>query len=321
MDQVNTTLRYACIGHRIYFENHFIEGHDSNPNIKSFDFDHYSWRPFQQLISFAPDVTLIFRPELYPAELVRSIPGLRIGFSSEPLPTGNWRTWQTSSETSLRESLYEGRTFSDFHYFFHYDRLSQPWFKHYGIQVTDFRVLPIDTLVFRPKPSPKDIDFLFIGKATEYRLRVLDRFRTWPFRFVWVAHGVFGKSLADLIRRAHCVLNVHADGRIQSEPRVILSASCGTPVLSEPLDSNQFPLSELVCQRDFSTLDEAFFRRFLSASLHQSKKAPDLWHAVQSQLSARHLVDRCLEHFSQRGGIPWDQECLPTQAPLLTGQS
>jgi hypothetical protein len=103
--------------------------------------------------------------------------------------------------------------------FFHYDQASQPWFDERRIAVDGYRPLPVDCSVFHPfDDGAKDIDFLFVGKATPHRIEALDRFRTLSFRFHWIAHGVFGRSLAEMTRRARCgrpkpVRTARASGR------------------------------------------------------------------------------------------------------------
>src|SRR6478735_7475488 len=166
-------MRYACIGQRVYFENHFIEGHGTSPHVRGFDYDHESSRPFTELLAFVPDVTLIFRPELYSRAMLRMLPGVKIGFSSEPLPTGAGHNRTTSSETEVRELVYRGLAAEDYDLFFHYDAASADWFTERGLRVDGFRPLPLDCDVFNPVAhADKDIDFLFVGKPTPHRIEV-----------------------------------------------------------------------------------------------------------------------------------------------------
>ena len=138
-------------------------------------------------------------------------PGTKIGFSSEPLPTARGEERSSSNETGVREAIYRSLNTAGYDHFFHYDSASAAWFKEHGLRVDGYRPLPVDRDTFHPLISvDKDIDFLFIGKPTPHRVQMLDRFRVLPFSFVWIAHGVSGRALAQLIRRSRCVLNVHA---------------------------------------------------------------------------------------------------------------
>jgi hypothetical protein len=294
------TIKYACIGHRIYFENHFIDGHDSADNIRGFDYNHYSNNPFLQLLAYAPDVTLIFRPELYTARMLRMLPGIKIGFSSEPLPSYDSSEKYRSEETDIRETVYSRLAADAYDFFFHYDGRSSKWFEDRGIKVTGYRPLPIDCSVFYPDSHKvKDIDFLFVGKATPYRIRVLDRLRILPFRFQWIAHGVFGRPLAELIQRAHCVLNIHADGRPQFEPRVLLAAACGTTVLSEPLGLVDFPCREAVTEADVERMPAEHLCAILQKSRVVTESLKDNWPKIRKQLSTLEFVNDCVWQYLQ----------------------
>ncbi|HVN83391.1 MAG TPA: hypothetical protein VMW17_00960 [Candidatus Binatia bacterium] len=296
-------MRYACIGHRDYFENNFIEGHDSADNIRGFDYDHHSTYPFQCLLAYAPDVTLVFRPELYPARFIQMIPGIRIGFSSEPLPTYDKGGVERSEQTDIRERVYANvhLVAKCFDLFFHYDRRSAKWFEDRGIRVTGYRHLPIDCSVFHPiGGGERDIDFLFVGKATTYRLGVLDRLRILPFKFQWIEHGIVGNELADLYRRARCVLNVHADGREQFEVRVLMAAACGAAVLSEPLPFDDFPCHEAVRQGDVAGMSTEELHGVLRGAAAVTQWTNDNWQMLRKRLSTLEFVDDCVRQYLER---------------------
>jgi hypothetical protein len=288
-------MRYACIGHRVYFENHFIEGHRDRSTVRGFDYDHYSLRPVAELLAFAPDVTLIYRPELYSSSLLRMFPGTKIGFSSEPLPTVKGAETSSSSETNEREAIYRRLDTTDYDYFFHYDEASATWFNDRGFRVDGYRPLPVDCDTFHPLTTvAKEIDFLFVGKATPHRVRVLDRFRMLPFNFLWIAHGISGRALADVIRRSRCVLNVHADGRKQLEPRILLAAACGTPVVSEPLGVLDFVGQEVVYQRNLTAMSCDELRFVLERTRIAKDMMASRWETLRPALSAKQFVDDCL---------------------------
>jgi hypothetical protein len=291
-------MKYACIGHRIFFENHFIDGHDTTDNIRGFDYDHFSHGPFLKLLAYAPDVTLIFRPELYTERMLRMLQGIKIGFSSEPLPSYSASGADHSEETKIRETVYSQLAANAYDFFFHYDGRSAKWFEDRGFKVTGYRPLPIDCSVFNPMARvEKDIDFLFVGKPTIHRIEVLKRFTILPFRYQWIAHGVSGRQLAELTRRAHCVLNVHADGRLQFEPRVLLATVCGTTVLSEPLGLDDFPCREAVIETNVQYIPTQDLYAILQKSKLVLESIKDNWSTIREQLSTLEFVNKCLRQY------------------------
>lgn len=288
-------MKYACIGHRVFFENHFIDGHDTTDNIRGFDFDHYSHGPFLKLLAYAPDVTLFFRPEFYSPRMLKMLSGIKIGFSSEPLPTYNASGKIRTEETDIRESVYSQLAANSYDFFFHYDGRSAKWFEDRGFKVTGYRPLPIDCSTFNPMTTgEKDIDFLFVGKPTIHRIEVLRRFTLLPFRYQWIAHGVSGRQLAELIRRSHCVLNVHADARPQFEPRVLLAAVCGTTVLSEPLGLDDFPCREAVIETNVQYIPTEHLHAILKKSHSVSESIKDNWPNIWKELSTLEFVNECV---------------------------
>jgi hypothetical protein len=130
-------------------------------------------------------------------------------------------------------------SWSDYHWRIYYDSGKENSAAHFGFEIDEFRPLPIDTNVFRPRPMRRHrpIDVCFVGKATRHRIAALDFLRSGGLRFLWVAHGVQGGDLARLFQRSSVVLNVHADGMAANEPRLYLAAACGCRVVSEPLSS------------------------------------------------------------------------------------
>jgi len=293
-------MKYACIGHRNFFENHFIEGHDTSDDIRGFDYDHFSHGPFLKLLAYAPDVTLIYRPELYTARMLRMLPGIKIGFSSEPLPSYNASGANRSEETDIRERVYSHLTANAYDFFFHYDGRSAKWFEDRWIKVAGYRQVPIDCSVFNPMTSgKKDIDFLFVGKPTTHRINVMKRFMLLPVRFQWIVHGVFGRPLAELYQRTHCVLNVHADGRPQFEPRVLLAAVCGATVLSEPLGLEDFPCREAVIEANVEYLPTEDLYAVLQKNRLSSESIKDNWPNIRKQLSTMAFVNDCVWQYLQ----------------------
>jgi hypothetical protein len=232
-------MRIAVVGHRTYFENHYIEGWKRNPDVICLDVSEsdYSWLIILQ--NWQPDVTLFYRPELYPARLLNLIPGCRIAFLTEPLPAVENGELLTTAESALRLKVYSGMAWRAYHHRIYYDAGRRATVEKLGWPIDVYRPLPLNTDWFQPPPSgaPRSIDVCFIGKATEHRINMLDFLRSSKLRFVWVAHGVSGQELARLFRKSRLVVNVHADGVAAQEPRLYLAASCACQLLTEPLST------------------------------------------------------------------------------------
>lgn len=232
-------MRIGVVGHHTYFENHFPENWRNDPDILALDVDErdYGWLRF--LYNWRPDISLFFRPELYPRELVSSIPGVRVAILSEPIPKSIDGTWHSSSESDLRMFLYQRMAWDAYHWRIYYDPGKRMEAEALGLPVDEYRVLPVDTANFCPpcRDVERPFDATFVGKPTPHRIKKLDFLRLSRRRFLWVAHGVSGQQLAALFRQSKVVLNVHVDGVPAMEPRVTLAAACGALVLTEPLSS------------------------------------------------------------------------------------
>lgn len=232
-------MRIAAVGPKTWFANHFPEGWEQDPAVLCLDVfeEDYSWLIL--LRNWRPDVTLFYRPELYPAEYLRHIPGLRLAFLTEPLPAMQGGRLEATAESALRLTVYQRMAWGAYHRCLYYDSGRRASVEHLRWPVSGYRPIPIDTRHFHPglPGDARPIDVCFVGKATPHRIRMLDFLRSASMRFLWVAHGVSGADLAMLFRRSRVVLNVHADGVPAQEPRLYLAAACGCRVISEPLST------------------------------------------------------------------------------------
>lgn len=264
-------LRVAIVGHHIYFENHFPEGWRDNPNILCLNVteDDYSWLLITR--NFKPEITLFFRPELYPEKYLRHISGIRIAILSEPLPSIVDGKFLLTDESALRVEVYRGMCWDAYHWCIYYDPGKSAAARALGFQIDEFRPMPIDTDVFRPNLSrrSREIDVCFVGKATPHRIEVLDFLRSSRLRFLWIAHGVSGRKLARVFRNSRVVLNVHADGASACEPRLYLAASCGCRVVTEPLSSKAVAFGRRIIE-EFRPLDEKVIREHLALETMQT---------------------------------------------------
>lgn len=248
--------RIAVVGHYTYFSNHFPELWRNDKNILCLDVDERDYSFLLAAYNFRPDVTVFYRPELYPSYLVDMIGGLRIAFLSEPVPELRDGHQLESAESLLRLAVYQKMSWSSYDRIYYYDKSKASMIEKLGWRVTGYKPLPIDTSSFRSLRSVRPIDICFVGKATPYRTAQLEFLRALNLRFVWIAHGVSGSALASLFRRSKVVLNVHADGLPALEPRLWLAAACGCVVLTEKIPEAGDELSSSLVQFDGSlTLD------------------------------------------------------------------
>lgn len=248
--------RIACLGHQVYFENHFCERQSRFFDVAWFNYDHYASMVYDELIRYRPDVTLIYRPELHDAQYLGRISGFKIGFSTEPLPKiSRDGAVLNSSETDRRLAMIKRLQSVGFDRIYHYDQASRSFIERHRLPIDDYAVIPVNTNYFNPRRKQvAKWDVVFLGKATERRSRILGRLKNFNVRFLWVEHGVSSFELVHVFKRAKCILNVHADDIEALAPRVYLAAACGIPVLSDPTGENKFPFSRLVRTADMENL-------------------------------------------------------------------
>lgn len=95
-------MRMAVVGHAIWFANHYPEQWRGDADLicpEGSEVD-YSW--LMVLRNWRPDVTLFYRPELYPERFLHHIDGFRIAFLTEPLPVLKEKKLETTPESALR---------------------------------------------------------------------------------------------------------------------------------------------------------------------------------------------------------------------------
>ena len=256
------------------------------------------------LRNYRPDITLFFRPELYPEKYLRFIGGIRVAILSEPLPPIVDGCLRTTEETTLRMAVYKGMAWGAYHWRIFYDPGKEASAKALGFEIDEFRPMPINTRIFYPPKAgnPRPYDVCFVGKATPHRVAKLDFLRGSHLRFIWVAHGVSGVELGWLFRRSKVILNVHADGAPALEPRLYLGAACGCSVVTEALSSKPaaFKKRIIVDERIWSedTLHE-------HVAIQEAQPWTDADERDRMALSTRQLIEDVALRF--RPLIPFNQ--------------
>ncbi len=189
-------MRIGFVGPYTYFENHFPEKWKSRSNVLCLDVDEWDYSFLTRMINFRPDMTIFYRPELYPKKYLRSISGRRVAFLTEPI---QFSGKEETLESQLRIQVYSRMDWDSYHYCVYYDETKRDSIKNKGWPIDAYHPLPIDTSVFRPSASRRPIDVAFIGKPTPHRVAELDFLRSTDLKFVWVAHGLSGGALAERV--------------------------------------------------------------------------------------------------------------------------
>lgn len=284
--------RVAVVGRSVYFENHYPEGRRGDSHVVVFDPSERDVTFLLAVADWRPDLTVFFRPELYPIEFVERIPGRKVALLSEPLPTLNGGVLSHSNETRMRLATYLGMPWAAFDEVLYYDENKKSAVEALRWPVDGYRPLPIDTERFYPSRNARPIDVCFIGKPTPRRTALLDTLRLWHGRFLWVAHGVSGHELAWLFRHSKVVLNVHADHLVALEPRVFLGAACGCVVFTEDVGAVPQDIADRVV-----TFSGAIQWGDLDAAINQHERNIDKWcqAGVLKQYSMREFLNEQVE--------------------------
>ena len=181
--------------------------------------------------SFAPDVIIVFRPEIIPAGLFGALRVPTVGFLTEPLPRGNGAP-HADLEARLAQTKLIDR--SGFDRIVSFDPLfveaAEPL-----APVWRSVPLPVDDRFFAPaRRSSVPPKVAFVGRSTKHREEYLIGVKH-HFDVVHLAHGVFGQRLLDLLAETDVGINLHNEPYPSFENRVCLHLAAGNLVISEPL--------------------------------------------------------------------------------------
>ena len=303
LNVANHNPRIGVVGPHLYFESHFPESWRHDQNILCLDIDHNNHTKLMLLSNFQPDITLFFRPELYPAPYLSSISGYKVAILSEPLPAMKDGEPVFSSENTERIQVYQQAQWHLYDWCIYYDRGKKDAVAHFGYPINEYAPLPLDTALFNDEPRTRQrtVDVSFVGKPTPHRITRMDFLRYSRLKFVWIAHGCSAEEMAQLFRTSRLVLNVHADNQEAFEPRINLAAACGAVVLSEPLSTAAEYFRGRIFQLDDTEWNEQGIRRYLEASV--DPMIPDHSEDVAA-LSTRALIARLLSRLGWQAPEP-----------------
>jgi hypothetical protein len=247
-------MKIATVGPRTYFENHTI-AECNDWETRHFHTEFNDLQSLRELQDFSPDLSIFYRPELYPVETVEGFSGKKIAFYTEPISAKKNRIWK-SSELKTRNIAYSFMKTEPYHRRYLFDKSYLLGSELLKLKVDFFSPLPINEKYFQNQNLKRNIDICFIGKPTAHRVKKLDQLRWSKFNFKWIAHGVQGREVADLFNRSKVVLNLHADEHIAGyEPRIDLAVACGSVVASEKLQSRRKIHSNILQFESFEDLN------------------------------------------------------------------
>ena len=226
--------RVAFVGQRTYFEVAAL----SRPagGIEPSFVDHRGGADpgpmLARLAELAPDVVVVFRPEILPAGALDGVRALTLGFNTEPLPRGDAGEAHPDQLWRLSE-LAETDT-AQFDRIVTFDPLSARAAPA-DLDVWRSIPLPVDDRLFAPvRPAAARPRVTFVGYSTDHREAWLVDAKH-HFDVLHIAHGVSGQKLRDLFDRTDVALNLHGHPYPSFENRVCLHLAAGHLVISEPL--------------------------------------------------------------------------------------
>jgi len=227
-------IKVAFIGQAVFFAQCL-----PTQEVPGFVFAFHDFRagknpgPLRQwLESWAPDVLVMFRPEIVPPATFHGLRAVRIGYLTEPLPRGEART----AHPDLRQRLNWLKEMdpANFDLIVSYDPL---------IAATASEVFPVwqsqplpvaDFLFGEPQTVHGDEPVLLIGRPTPARERWLAQLR--PHREIrHIGHGLHGEALAKVLKNNPIHINLHNNPYPTFENRVAIALAAGQLVISEPL--------------------------------------------------------------------------------------
>lgn len=238
-------------------------------------------RPMRAAVdAFAPDVVVVFRPEIVPAGILHDVRAPIVGFLTEPMPrreAGGAAHPDLVKRARDLEALDPGNV----------DRIVS--FDPLIVGAADpimpvWRSLPIPVAdrLFRPPATIEGApQLLFVGRSTPHR----ETFLTPAKREFDLLHLAFGAGVDELDRlmATHQVgINLHNEPYPSFENRVCLHLAAGHLVVSEPL-SPSHGLEPGVDHVEVRTPDE------LVAALRQLVADPAAYRALQ--VAGRHKAE------------------------------
>ena len=236
-------LKLAFIAQPEYFRSMYHNVlFDKKWNAQEFTFNYQMKESeFSKLVKYDADYNFFFRGEYIPDEIIKSLKGKTIFFSSEPFPRKINQRWVYTKDSFKRYMLFRNNIRNkSFDYVFHYDNNSQEIFKHDGIQLSGECIFPISIVNEKTAYNKKKWDIFFLGRSSPHREKLFGELKH-KYKFLHIAHGISDISeINNYISQSKICINAHSENEIQFEPRMQLLLAGKAFVLSEKLLFNKF---------------------------------------------------------------------------------
>jgi hypothetical protein len=226
-------LRLLFVGQSTYFWNCAFDQPTAGiePHYVDFRAGDDPGRLNAALTDLAPDVVVVFRPEIVPAGMFHGLRALTLGFFTEPLP----RPGPDDAHPDLLGRLEDLRLADPSNF----DRVVafDPLVAETADAITPiWRAvpLPVNDSIYGPVRDAEGRRFGFFGYWTPRRERFLVDSKH-LFDVLHVDFGAVGQRLVDYYDRVWVGLNVHNQDYPTFENRVPMHLAAGHLVVSEPL--------------------------------------------------------------------------------------
>jgi hypothetical protein len=266
-------MRLAFVGQRTFFEVCALG--DERPDVETrfLEFRRHgdAGALRRDLDAFAPDVVVVFRPEIVPAGAFAGLRALTLGFLTEPIPRDaagghhdlDRRRWELEQVDA-----------SSFDRVVSFDPLIAPTAEAI-LPVWRSVPLPVADRLYRDvAPVTGKPRVLFVGRSTPHREQMLAAAKQDHPDLLHEAFGVGAADLEELLAAHHVGINIHNDTYWSFENRVCLHLAAGHLVISEPL-SPQHGLERGI---DYLEISHGGALSFL---LDRLERFPRTWHRVR----------------------------------------
>ncbi len=270
---MSETVRVAFVGQSGFFHQCALEQPvgDLQPEFVDFRSAAPAAPLLARLQELDPDVVVVFRPEIIPANLFAGLRAVTIGYLTEPLPRG-----RGADHPDLKARMWwlEQVDRSNFDRIVSFDPLIAetaasviPVWRSLPLPVADSLFLPAHDRADPPRA-------LFVGRSTEHREELLAPAKaTYPL--VHIGHGLHGELLLRFLRRTDVQINLHNNPYPSFENRVSIALAAGQLVISEALS----PTHGLVPGTHFIEINDG---AELAAALDRLAHEPGSFAEVQS---------------------------------------
>jgi hypothetical protein len=260
-------MRLAFVAQATYFHYCALEQPAGGVEPRFFDFRAGADpEPLARALrEYAPDVVLVFRPEIIPPGTFEDLDAVTAGFLTEPLPRAG-----SPSHPDLDRRLgdLERVDADSFDRIISFDPLIVPTVEQI-LPVWQTMPIPVADRYFAPVAAPRATRrVLFTGRSTEHRESILGPAKH-VFELAHLAHGVTDERLIEFLGDSDVGVNLHNENYPTFENRVCVYLAAGLLLISEPLS----PEHGLVPGSDFVEIEDADELYHALAAFHDDAEA------------------------------------------------